>query len=247
MIINGKKIVLTGATGGVGREIARMLREDGAHLLLISENKAQLNRLQKSLINDKKPETVKCLTVDFRDLEKTEESARKIAEIFNPIDVLINNAGIAYHGKVETIEADELLEVFAVNALAPIIITSKLLSYISRSAAGHIINISSILGSRAIMRTSAYTASKHALTGFSKALRLEASQRGVRVTLIEPGAIGTDFIKRTHNSEAKEYFAKRKLIKIPPAVIAGWIAKTIKSDPVVCPEVIQIMPRDQII
>lgn len=247
-MIKGKKIVLTGATGGVGKEIAKMLYEAGAYLLLVSKNGTKLKQLQKSLTNNEESEIVKYLAVDFSDLEQVKKSMHEIIKVFDgSIDVLINNAGIGYHGKIETIDVDELKEVFAVNTLAPIIITSKLLPFVSRSEAGHIINVSSILGSRPMVRTAAYTASKHALTGFTKVLRLEASQQGVRVTAIEPGAIETAFAQRTHEPEAKERFLKRKLIKIPPKVIADWIIKVIESDPMVCLEMIQIMPQDQII
>lgn len=247
MIIKGKKIVLTGATGGVGKEIAKMLYEAGAHLLLVSKNEVKLKQLQKFLTGDEELKIVKYLAVDFGDLEQVKRSVDEIVKTFgSSIDVLINNAGIGYHGRIETIDIDELKEVFAVNTLAPIIITSKLLPFVSRSDTGHIINVSSILGSRPMMRTAAYTASKHALTGFTKVLRLESSQQGVRVTAIEPGAIETAFAQRTHEPEAKEYFSKRKLIKIPPKVIADWIVKVIESDPMVCPEMIQIMPQDQI-
>ena len=247
-MIKGKKIVLTGATGGVGSEIAKMLYEAGARLILVSKNENKLKQLQESLTGDESSEIVKYLAVDFNNLEQVKKSVYEIIKIFNSsIDVLINNAGIGYHGKIETIDADELKEVFAVNTIAPIIITSKLLPFVSRSDAGHIINISSILGSRSMARTAAYAASKHALTGFTKVLRLEASRQGVRVTAIEPGAIDTAFILRTHESEAKEYFSKRKLTKIPPKVIADWIIKIIESDPMACPEMIQIMPQDQII
>lgn len=216
--------------------------------MLISKNEAKLRKLQEYLTSGKEPEFVKYLALDFSDLEQVKKLAPEIIKIFDSsIDILINNAGIGYHGKIETIDTDELKEVFAVNTLAPIIITSKLLPFISQSDTGHIINVSSILGSRSMMRTAAYTASKHALTGFTKVLRLEAAQLGVRVTAIEPGAIETTFAQRTHESEAKEYFSKRKLTKIPPKVIAGWIVEVIKSDPTICPEMIQIMPQDQII
>ena len=248
MIIKGKKVVLTGATGGVGREIAKLLYEAGAHILLVSKNEVKLKQLQKSLVGDGELETVKFLAVDFCNPEQVNNIAFEISKIFgSSIDVLINNAGLGYHGKIETIEADELKEVFSVNALAPIIITSRLLPFISRSDVGQIINVSSILGSKAMVRTAAYTASKHAITGFTKVLRLEAAQLGVKVTVIEPGAIETDFVQRTHEPEAKGYFSKRKLIRIPPKIIAEWITEVIKTDSMVCPEVIQIMPQDQIV
>ena len=95
--------------------------------------------------------------------------------------------------------------------------------------------------------TGAYTAAKHALNGFSKTLRLEEASRDIKVTLIEPGAIETDFILKTHDKEAKEAFSKRKLKKILPQTIANWVLKVIETEPSVCPEVIRITSVEQAI
>ena len=246
--LKGKKVLLTGATGGVGKEVAKKLREAGANLLLISKDEGKLKDLQKTLFGDKKLGEIKYLALDFNNLDDVERAIPEIISTFGGhIDILINNAGMGYHGKIETIDTNELKEVFTINVLSPIIITSRLLSIISKSDAGHIVNISSILGSRSMERTASYTASKHALTGFTKVLRQETARRKIRVTTIEPGAINTQFVQRTHESEAKDHFSERKLIKIPPETIASWIIKVIESDPMVCPEVIQIMPQEQII
>lgn len=243
-----KNVILTGATGGLGSEIAKLLVDSGMNLLLISKDEKKLKQLQVKLFKRRKQAFIKFMAVDFNNLQKVEESAVEMVKIFGGrVDVLINNAGIGYHGKITSINLNELKEVFAINTLSPIILTSKLFKNIAKSNSGHVINISSILGSRAMERAATYTASKHALSGFAKVLRIEGANNKIRVTTIEPGAIETDFIKRTHETETKNHFSKRKLIKIEPKVIADWILKVIKADPSVCPEILQIMPRDQII
>lgn len=245
-MIRGKRIIITGATGGVGKILAKKLYEHKANLLLISKSKDKLENLTKSLTVGYTSRPVKFLAVDFNNLEEVEKATIKIKKIFNErIDVLINAAGIGYHGKIETIDQKELEQVFNVNVISNIIITSRLLKSISKS--GHVINVSSILGSRPMMRGASYVATKHALSGFSKVLRMEAAQKSIKVTTIEPGAIDTSFIERTHEKEAVRYFAKRKLKKLTPEIVADWIIMAIQSKSQVCPELIQIMPQDQII
>lgn len=243
-----KNIILTGATGGVGSEISKLLVDSGMNLLLVSKDEKKLQLLQEKLLKRRYGAFVKFIAIDFNNPEKVGGSVDDIIKIFRgKIDVLINNAGIGYHSKITSVDLDELKEVFSVNVLSPIILTSKLFKNIAKSDFGHVINISSILGSRAMERTATYTASKHALSGFTKVLRIEGAKDKVRVTTIEPGAIETSFIKKTHDTETKKHFLKRKLIKIKPKVIADWVLKVIEIDTSVCPEILQIMPRDQII
>lgn len=247
-MIKNRKILLTGATGGVGKAIAERLYIAGANLFLISKSEDKLKKLKKSLIRTNSTGSIEYLSIDLRETDQLEAKTIEIIESLDgSLDVLINNAGIGHHGKIETVEVSELQEVFAVNVLAPILLTSRLLPLTAQSDGGHIVNISSILGSRSMPRTAVYTASKHALTGFSKTLRSEAALQGVCVTLIEPGAIETEFIRHTHNPEAKKFFSKRDLVKLNPEVIADWVAKVLESDSNTCSEVIQIMPKNQII
>jgi short-subunit dehydrogenase len=245
---NKKNIVLTGATGGVGSSISKLLVDSGMNLLLVSRDEKRLKKLQAELLKRKSSSFVKFIAVDFNNPKNVENIVDDINTIFKgKIDILINNAGIGYHSEITSINLNELEEVFAVNTLSPIILTSKLFKNITKSDFGHIINISSILGSRAMEMTSTYTASKHALSGFSKVLRIEGAKHKIRVTTIEPGAIETDFIKRTHDVKTKKHFSKRKLIKINPQDIADWVLKVIETDNSVCPEILQIMPQDQIV
>ncbi len=240
-----RKVILTGAAGGVGREITKLLCQYGASIVITSKNQKALNDLRQSI---NYPAQIFPIAYDFNNLSKIDNFIKKsLAYLDGEVDVLINNAGIGYHSKIENIVLSELEEVFRVNSLAPIILTSKLLSYLRNSKNAHVVNISSFLGEKAMKYTGAYTAAKHALNGFSQTLRLEEASNGVKVTLIEPGAIETGFMLNTHDEETKKIFAKRKLKKIPPQTIADWVLKVIKTENAVCPEVIRITPTEQVI
>lgn len=237
-------IVLTGATGGLGRSIIHQLSADPSiNLVLISRNiqKLNINDLQHSFKGK-----LHFLTCDFSKLEDVKQVASNVSAYFNSkINVLINNAGIGYHCAVEDIISEELVEVFNVNVLSTILLTSKLLPYFNTEGVSKIIFTSSILGSSSMNDTSVYTASKHAVNGFAKVLRGEALERGISVTILEPGAIETAFIERTNNVKTIEKFKNRNLKKLNSDVLAEWVYKIIKSDSNTCAEIVRISPIKQ--
>jgi len=239
-----KRILLTGATGGVGKETAKILYHSGAILVLTATNIERLNSLVKELGTMHGRGRLIPIAFNLTQLDRIDNFAHKCVDVLGGgIDILINNAGIGYHSKIENIEHAELEEVFRVNAMAPILLTSALLPHIKKK--GKVINISSYLGVKASKNTATYTASKHALEGFSKVLRLECAERGVGVTTIQPGAIETNFNVRTHDPEMKELFANRKLTRIVPQAIAELVSNVVEADTNTCIETIRIMPTEQ--
>lgn len=241
-------VILTGATGGVGEQVAKALYADGARVLLSARNEDGLAALSARIQASNGAGEVLHLPCDLSDLDKVPTFATHAVHLLGgTLDILINNAGLAYHSGVTHIDPDELKEVFNVNVLSPIVLTTRVLPFIRASANGKIINVSSFLGVKAMKHTACYTASKHALTGFSNVLRLEEALNGVSVTLIEPGAIATSFTTRTHDPEIKQMLAARKLNKIPAETIATWILHVIRTPAGVCPEVIRITPTEQAI
>jgi len=241
-------IILTGATGGVGKEISKKLYANGANLLISSKNEHKLQMLAEELSKKEGKGKILPLASDLTKIHTIDQFVNDCLRLLDgKLDVLINNAGIAYHCKIDNIITSELEETFNINSIAPIILCSQFLKYLYDSDKGKIINISSFLGVKAMENTAAYTASKHALNGFSKVLRLEIANKGIPVTLIEPGAIETDFILRTYDNETKEKFQKRKIKKLSPELIADIVYKIIQYDNSICPEVFRIAPTEQAI
>jgi len=240
-------IILTGASGGVGKAIfAEIVKIPNAHIVLVGRNHEKLRELSRK--HNYNSSNLQYLIADFDDISNLENvSQRCLSLLNNRVDIIINNAGIGYHCKVEEIVLSELISTFNVNVYAPIVMTSRILPYMKRSSNGKVINISSVLGEKAMPHTSVYTSSKHALNGFSKVLRKETSNMGISVTLIEPGAIDTPFIDNTYAKATREIFSKRQLKKLSPALIAQWVLKVIECENSVCPEVIRISPTQQVI
>jgi len=240
-----KNIILTGATGGLGAEILSILIKKRFNVVISSRNEEDLVELKNGLNGGR---NIFPLAFNFSHLSKVDEFVEKASAFLGGrVDVLINNAGIGYHSKIENIVLKELEEVFYVNSIGPIILTSKLLPALRKSKNPHVINISSFLGEKVMNYAVAYAATKHAINGFSKGLRLEEATNNIKVTIIEPGAIDTNFVERTHDVEAKEIFQKRKIKKMSPVYIAGWVEKIIDSNKFVCPEVLRIAPTEQVI
>ena len=245
----GVNILLTGASGGVGKEIVKVLQSMPGKLLFTSPSKDKLDVLVNATKKvEKRNLQILSVPLDLANISNIKILEQKSHEFFaDKLDILINNAGIGYHCQVENIQQEELVETFYINTLSPILLTSRMLSLLKKSNNPKVINISSILGSKGIPYTASYTASKHALNGYSKVLRKELVDENLKVVIIEPGAIESDFILRTHDKVPKDKFDQRKLEKLKPGVIATWVLKVIESDNNTCPELIRILPQHQII
>ena len=246
--LRGTHVLLTGATGGVGQALLSELGSRGAKIFATARSQDKLDAAIRRIDQTSPATTVRAVSVDLTSPLNLKGVVNSALEWFDGrIDVLINNAGVGYHCKTSDIIPDEVIEVLTVNAVAPIILTTLALPGLRQSPAPKVVNISSFLGSKALPLTATYTASKHALNGYSKVLRIEEAHANLSVTVIEPGAIDTDFIKRTHDATAVQQFGQRKLRKLTAAEIARWVVIVLESPQFACPELIRICPIEQAI
>jgi 3-oxoacyl-[acyl-carrier protein] reductase len=190
-----KTIIITGASKGIGRAVALKMSENGHRLVLAGRNEGELNQL----INDCQQFGNECIPVVV-DLARPEAAGMVIntcVEQFAGIDVLINNAGIANPFSIENTPLDQWDLMMAVNARAPFLLCKKAIPYLKQSQLATIINISSVVGRKGYVNQAAYSASKHALTGFTKALAKEVQPMGIRVHLLAPGGVATEMLAKT--------------------------------------------------
>lgn len=183
-----KICIITGAGGGIGSAIAETLFSCGFKLVLMGRNEEKL----KKVANGRE-----CLIIpgDICDDEYIKETIKKTANIYGGIDYLINNAGIAQSKDFEEISMEEYDMIMNTNARAPFLMCKTALPYLKESSCGTIINIASVTAHHGYALQSVYSASKHALLGFSKSLSKEYYKKGVRVHVISPGAVFTDMVK----------------------------------------------------
>lgn len=180
-----KVILITGASSGMGKEAARTLAEMGYIVYTAAR------RLEK--MDDLKQLGCIPLKMDISREEDIEKAVRTIIENHGGVDVLFNNAGFGLQGAIEDIALDDARYQFEVNLFGLARVTQLLLPSMRARKSGRIINTTSIGGKIYAPLGGWYIAAKHALEGWSDCLRLELTQFGIDVIIIEPGAIKTEF------------------------------------------------------
>ncbi len=194
MSLKGKIAFITGASGGIGREICLSLAKEGVKIVLFGGTKEEkLNETAKTL--EQFGEVLGVYAGDLTDDKKLDALFKKAIKEIGKIDILINNAGMAFNCDFEKTETEILDKIMNINFRSPYLLTQKALPFIKKSERASIINIASVVGHVGYPQQSAYVASKHALLGFTKSLANEVYKDGVRVHAISPGGVYTDMIK----------------------------------------------------
>jgi NAD(P)-dependent dehydrogenase (short-subunit alcohol dehydrogenase family) len=210
----GKQAVITGGATGMGYGIARRLGREGASLAILDINKAALSDASQTLRAD--GINVKAYQVDIADPREVAETfSRLIADCSGTLDILINNAGIADFGTVETTEFDAWNKVMAVN-LNGTYLCSKFALPAMKQHGGTIVNFGSISGMVGIPNMAAYCTSKAAVIGLTKQMAVDYSKLGIRVNCICPGMIAdTDMGRQILSTDESEQMMKLRLSKYP--------------------------------
>lgn len=193
------KIVITGASRGLGKAIAEKFADDkqGHTLLLCARNKETLELTGKELQGRFPRTTILTKAFDLSDKSQVQQFASWVLEKGQKTDVLVNNAGVFIPGNVHDEEEGVLEKLIEVNLYSPYHLTRLLLPSMIKQKSGHIFNICSIASLQAYRNGGAYSISKFALAGFSKNLREEMKPNGIKVTAVYPGAAYTDSWKRS--------------------------------------------------
>lgn len=190
-VVEGGTAVVTGAAGGMGEQLARLLAARGSGLVLVDRDADRLAAVVESLRG-----AHPALPLDSRVADLSDPAAVTalgewlLAEHPRPT-LLVNNAGVALGGRFDQLTLEEFGWVVQVNFTAPVTLTHTLLPALLASPGSHVVNVSSVYGLVAPPGQTAYAASKFALRGFSQALGAELVRRGVGVTTVHPGGIRT--------------------------------------------------------
>ena len=196
-----KVVVITGASKGIGAELARQLAAKGAKLVLAARNVKEL----EAVADDCKKSGAAVITVKAdvaieRDCAAIMSGA---ALAFGGIDVLVNNAGATMWARFEDIEDLSILErIMQVNYMGAVYCTRHALPYL-RQSHGVLVGISSLAGRTGVPTRTGYSASKHAMTGFFDSLRIELADSGVAVTMIYPGFVATGIRENATGPDGK--------------------------------------------
>ncbi|MFT5526575.1 MAG: short-subunit dehydrogenase [Pirellulaceae bacterium] len=198
--LQNARILVTGASAGIGREIALQLAAKKALLLLTARRADRLEELATEIESDHGVAPL-WIAGDITDPNHRSALLETCQSKLGGLDALINNAGIGAIGRFDKASQDRLRQVMEVNFFAPVELTRAALPLLREGQRPIIVNVSSVLGHRAVPKKSEYCASKFALHGFSDALRAELSETGIDVLLVSPSTTKTEFFDNVIENE----------------------------------------------
>lgn len=238
-LLDGRRILLTGASSGIGRELALALARRGAQLLLTARRGEELRTLADACA--KAGGAAEFVPGDVTDPEVRSALVARALELWGELDVLVNNAGVSAHGRFADGDEATLRRVMEVNFFAATELTRLSIPLLRRplnkvrtssdatgktGTASAIVNIGSIIGHRGLPLNSEYSASKFALRGWSEAIRPELANEGIEVLLVSPGTTETEFFE--HLVVKREKLPWGDASGIPAAVVAEQTVRALE-------------------
>jgi short-subunit dehydrogenase len=202
--IEGSRILITGASQGIGRALAEMAAARGARVLAAARSDFLLEKLAE--LGRDRGWTLETVHADVTCSADRQKMVQAAGDLFGGLDILINNAGIGATGHFAEVGPDRLRKIMEVNFFGVTESTRAFLPLLKRGNSPAIVNISSVAGRRGIPARSEYSASKFALQGFSEALRAELAKDGIDVLVICPGLTKTNFSKNMLEQKARLQF-----------------------------------------
>ncbi|HEX6370855.1 MAG TPA: SDR family NAD(P)-dependent oxidoreductase [Longimicrobium sp.] len=231
MKLSGTVAIVTGASSGIGEATAKELAGQGATVAVLARRKARLDALVADI--EAVGGTAFALETDVTVRAQAERAVQLVVDRFGRLDILINNAGLMLLGPVIDTDVEEWERMIDVNQRGLLYMTKAALPHLLQAAedelrgVADIVNISSIAGRQAWANFAAYNMTKFGVNGFTEALRQEVTRRGVRVGVLEPGAVATELVSQNSQQVQDELAASsRSAIPVPlqPEDIAESIA-----------------------
>jgi len=221
--IQGKVIVITGASSGLGEATARRLSAEGATVVLGARRSDRLQNLTKEF--EAKGAKSLAVTVNVTDRNQVQKLVDSAVETFGRVDVLINNAGLMPLSALENLRVDEWDRMIDVNIKGVLYGIAAALPHMKRQKAGHIINVSSVAGHKVGPNFAVYSATKHAVRTLTEGLRMEVKPYNIRTTIISPGAVATELLNGISDPEiAAATRARTVSIAVPADSFARAVA-----------------------
>ena len=219
MRVRGSTALVTGASAGIGRQIALLLARKGARVWAAARSEGALHDLAAA------EDGIRPVPVDVQDAA----GRARLVDVAGEVDVLVNNAGIGWHGLVEDMPADRVRQLFEVNVLGLIDLTQRVLPGMLARRRGHVVNVASVASWVAAPPLTVYSATKFAVQGFSDGLRREVAGRGVVVSTVNPGPVATTFWRRAQGEDRpSEDLPDEPKVGVPPSVVARAVARAIR-------------------
>ncbi|MGF7047108.1 short-subunit dehydrogenase [Paenibacillus sp. DS2015] len=189
-MMKDKVIVITGASSGIGALTAKLLSKQGAIPILIARSQDKLEAVANQLSGQ-----YGLMVMDVTKQDQVQQVMKDIIHKYGRIDVLLNNAGYGKFESIVDMPAEHYNDMMDVNYMGTVRCTKAVLSHMLDRGGGHIVNVASIAAKIGTAKSTAYTATKHAVYGFSNSLRQELRGTGITVSTVNPGPIDTPFFE----------------------------------------------------
>jgi short-subunit dehydrogenase len=220
MDLRDANVVVTGASSGIGEATAIAFARRGARVVLIARRKDRLDDLADRI--ERAGGRAIAWTCDVTDLARVQKLPGLVKELTGgPVDVLVNNAGIAGGGSFAELGHDRIDEVVRVNLLAVMHVTRVFLPGMLSRGNGHVVNVASLAGRFAAPGAAVYTATKHGVVAFSESLDVTTRRRGVLVTAVNPGFVPTEGFPAS---------GRPGLLTLTPERVADAIVKVVREN-----------------
>jgi uncharacterized protein len=216
-----KVVVITGASSGLGKEIAKLLLQKGEYQLILT------GRNENGFAEFKNSSNVTIIIGDVTKKSTIDLIEHAVNEL-KRIDILINNAGITFINPFTENTEQNIDDLLAVNLKAPMLLTQRLYPLMVKQQSGHIININSTAGKEAKINHTIYSSAKFGLKGFTDALRFEAKTHNIRVTGFHPGGINTPLYRNLPEVPKEKYMDAAKIALI--------LVQLLETDPTISPD-----------
>lgn len=201
--VEGKVVILTGASSGIGEAAAKELAGKGAKVVLAARREERLQQLQKDIEQDGGTATYK--VVDVTSQEQMDELAQFANETYGQIDVIVNNAGLMPLSMLRNRQFEDWNQMIDVNIKGVLYGIGAVLPYMRERKEGHIINVSSVAGHQVSPGGAVYSGTKYAVRAISEGLRKEESpENNIRSTIISPGAVESELTETISDNQVKE-------------------------------------------
>lgn len=216
-ILEGRNVLITGASGGIGQEIARDLAHKKCNLFLTSRSYGKLSDLKQEL---NQYVNIKILNINLSNIGLLNDLLTIVEETFYKLDIIINCAGIFKYKHSTDITTKDYEEMFNVNIKAPILICQRFIQKMIKNNWGRIINLGSSASYSGSKNTSLYSASKHAILGYSRALNKELKEHNVRTFCISPGSSQTEMAKISTDQDYTTFINPKEIAEYISFIIS---------------------------
>ena len=240
--LENKTIIITGASSGIGSATAKLLASHGAQMVIAARREDRLKELKKEI--EEEGGSALIVTTDVSKRQDMEVLVQKSLDEYGNIDVMINNAGIMPMSFIKNLKVDEWERTIDVNLKGTMFGVAAVLPHMLEKEDGHIVNLCSILGRKAIPGAAIYCATKFGIQAFCDSLRQELTPtKNIRITAIEPGGVNTEIDSTITDEEMKKFTNETRNRGMLEAIdIAEGILYAISQPPRVDVSEVLIMP-----